>query len=109
MLCRTIFERIGLQVVDTWSPLDAIHICQTHPVALVISDIMKPEMDGFQMLEHLRSDPRTAHIPVIFVTATSGTREMAFMAGADGYLLKPFHPNEILVEIWRLLSKTIKY
>ncbi len=107
-LHRAIFEQHGLRLVETRSSDAALEICQTQPISLVISDIMKPNMDGLEMLQYLRTDPRTEHIPLIFVTATNGTHDAAFQYGADAFIRKPFHPQDLLVEVWRLLSKRIK-
>jgi CheY-like chemotaxis protein len=107
-LHRAIFDQYGLKLVETRASADALRICQTQPISLVISDIMKPHMNGLEMLQYLRSDARTELIPFIFVTATSGTRDTAFRFGADAFIRKPFHPQELLREVWRLLSKRIK-
>jgi two-component system sensor histidine kinase/response regulator len=107
-LHRAIFDQYDLRVVETRSSVDTLDICRKQPIALIISDIMKPHMDGLEMLQYLRADPRIEHIPLIFVTATTGTREIAFQLGADSFIRKPFHPHELLWEVWRLLSKRIK-
>lgn len=107
-LHRAIFNQYGLNVIETRSSDSALEICQTQRISLVISDIMKPHMDGLEMLQYLRADPRTEHIPLIFVTATTGTRDVAFQFGADAFIRKPFHPQDLLVEVWRLLPKQIK-
>jgi CheY-like chemotaxis protein len=107
-LHRAILDQYALRMIETRTSADALSICQTQSVSLVISDIMKPHMDGLEMLRHLRADSQTEHIPLIFVTATAGTQDTAFQLGADSFIRKPFHPNELLWEVWRLLSKRIK-
>jgi CheY-like chemotaxis protein len=102
-LYRALFQHDSLTHLDTRDSAEALRICRSQPVSVVISDIMKPKMDGLQMLQHLRADPATSHIPLLFVTGSSRMRETALQAGADGFLCKPCHPNEILQEIWRLL------
>lgn len=94
-----IFIREGAEVLD---------ICRQHPVSLVISDIMKPRMTGLEMLRHLRADPATTHVPVIFVTGSSNSEALAYDMGADGHLMKPFHPNALLLEIWRVLRDRLQ-
>jgi CheY-like chemotaxis protein len=107
-LHRSIFDQHGLVLIDTHSSIDALHICKTQAISLVISDIMKPHMDGLEMLHDLRADSLTRHIPLIFVTATNHTEEIAFQTGADAFIRKPFHPDELLWAVWRLLSNRIK-
>src|SRR5258705_163237 len=66
---RLIFQRLGFHVIATASPYDAIAICQHQAISLVISDIMKPGLNGFELLKRLRSTGQTRHLPFIFVTA----------------------------------------
>jgi two-component system cell cycle response regulator DivK len=63
---------------------------QHHP-ALVLMDIQLPDMDGWEALQQLRADPRTADIPVVAVTAFAmeGDRERFLQGGFDGYITKP--------------------
>jgi response regulator RpfG family c-di-GMP phosphodiesterase len=56
-LYRAIFDQYGLNLIETRSSADALHTCQTQPISLVISDIMKPHMNGLEMLQMLRSNP----------------------------------------------------
>ncbi len=94
----------GLGVVDTWDPEEALRLCSAQPVSLLISCIMKPvHKDGLTLASELRANPRTANVPLLIITATMNTREMALQAGADAYLNKPCHPSEILRTIWQLL------
>lgn len=69
---------------------------------LILLDVNMPEMDGFQVLEELRSDPATAHIPVIIVTAARldpVDMQYALNLGADDYVMKPFDRRELLARI----------
>ncbi len=102
---RLILERNGgLTVVDTGDSEEAIAICRTQPISLVISDILKPRMNGLIILKALRSDPATQHIPFMFVTASGMDRHISpIELGANDYLAKPFLPLEFLSRAWRLL------
>jgi len=68
---------------------------------LILSDIMMPELDGFQLLHALRADPRTSAIPVILLSARAGEEAAieGLEAGADDYLVKPFSARELLARV----------
>ncbi len=74
---------------------------------VIISDIMMPEVDGYQFLEKLRENPRFQGIPVIFLTARGMTsdRIKGYQAGCDAYLPKPFDPEELEAIIKNLLER----
>ncbi|HJS17721.1 MAG TPA: response regulator, partial [Anaerolineales bacterium] len=68
---------------------------------MLIVDLKLPEMDGFEILERLRRDPKYSHIPVIVITAQDELSEKlkAFEIGADDYLVKPFQPEELVARM----------
>ena len=73
---------------------------------LILSDLMMPVMDGYQLLEKLKSNDSTRHIPVIMLTARADIQDKlkALRIGVDDYLLKPFDEEELLVRIENLLK-----
>jgi DNA-binding response OmpR family regulator len=72
---------------------------------LILSDLMMPVMDGYQLLEKLKSNDATRHIPVIMLTARAEVRDKlrALRIGVDDYLTKPFDEEELLARIENLL------
>ena len=68
---------------------------------MLIVDLKLPEMDGFEILERLRRDPKYGHMPVIVITAKDELSEKlkAFELGADDYLVKPFQPEELVARM----------
>ena len=76
---------------------------------LILSDLMMPVMDGFQLLEQLKSNAATRQIPVIMLTARADLRDKlhALRIGVDDYLLKPFDEEELVVRIENLLRNQV--
>jgi PAS domain S-box-containing protein len=74
---------------------------QQHPPDLVLADVMMPEMDGFQLLQTLRSNPQTQSTPVILLSALAGEEATieGIETGADDYLIKPFSARELIARV----------
>lgn len=72
---------------------------------LIISDVMMPEKDGFEVCEYLKNDLRTSHIPILLLTAKVEVTSRIFglQSGADAYLAKPFNQHELLLTLRNLL------
>ena len=73
---------------------------------IIISDVMMPEKDGFELCDILKNDERTSHIPIVLLTAraTAADRIAGLRRGADAYLAKPFHPEELRVTLANLVA-----
>ncbi|NET05161.1 MAG: response regulator transcription factor [Symploca sp. SIO2B6] len=86
---------------------DAWQLLQKKTPDLIISDIMMPQVDGYEFLKQLRDDPRFKVLPVIFLTARGMTsdRIQGYQAGVDAYLPKPFDPEELIAIIGNLLER----
>ena len=74
---------------------------------LIISDVMMPEKDGFEVCERLKNDEKTSHIPIVLLTAKADiiSKIDGLKRGADAYLLKPFHETELKIRLQSLLEQ----
>src|SRR5579872_4241296 len=79
----------------------AIAKAREHPPSLILSDVMMPGVDGFELLKRLRADETTCRIPVVLLSARAGeeSRVEGMQAGADDYLVKPFSARELLARV----------
>ena len=97
----------GFDVVTARSGAEAlVRVAETVP-DLIVSDIRMPGMDGYQLARQLRSSPRTALTPVVFLTAKDETADRieGFRAGVDAYLTKPFEPDELIAVVNAILQR----
>jgi PAS domain S-box-containing protein len=91
---------------DGQTALGKLQTTDTDLPDLVLSDVMMPRMDGFQLLEEIRRDERIREIPVIMLSARAGEESKieGFAAGADDYLIKPFSARELLARVKSLIE-----
>ncbi|MBD0254253.1 MAG: response regulator [Cytophagales bacterium] len=94
------------QVLEAGSGAAGLRLAGEHVPDLIITDLMMPGMDGYQVCAALRQDERTSHIPVVMLTAKTDldSRLEGLEAGADSYLGKPFSHRELIAQINNLLS-----
>ncbi len=94
-------NKAGYDVVTANSGREGIRLAkEVHPFAITL-DILMPEMDGWEVLRHLKSSPDTVHIPVVIVSVSSD-RTTGAALGATGYILKPVEKDVLLDEIKRI-------
>lgn len=100
-------QESGFTVQVASNARDGWGLLQQNLPDLVISDIMMPQVDGYQFLKQLREDPRFKNLPVVFLTAKGMTtdRIQGYQAGVDAYLSKPFDPDELVAIVENLLER----
>ncbi|QZZ19699.1 response regulator [Leptothermofonsia sichuanensis E412] len=105
-LLSTLLRREGYDVRCATSGEMALRSTQFSPPNLILLDINLPEMDGYEVCRRLKSDPATARIPVIFISAldTSSAREQAFAVGGLDYIAKPYRIQDVLSRVGRVLN-----
>jgi two-component system cell cycle response regulator DivK len=97
-LVRDVLQAKGYTTLEATTGRQAVELATEHDPALVLMDIRLPDIDGVEALGRLRTDARTASIPVLAVTAQAmqGDRERFLAAGFDGYLAKPVNIVELV-------------
>lgn len=103
---RLTLKAKGYQVLSSTSASEAIEILETNKgVALILMDMMMPEIDGYEAIQLIRNSSSLGKIPVIAVTAQamSGDREKCLEAGAQSYVSKPIDVDKLMGEIERLI------
>ncbi len=94
------------RVVSAVNGQEGVELATQQIPDLVVSDVMMPVMNGYEVCRFLKNDERTSHVPVIMLTAKVGfeSRLEGLEQGADAYLAKPFHREELLLQIRNLLE-----
>lgn len=104
-----IMRSIDLGVIEAANGFEALDHARAHHPDLIILDVNMPGMSGFEVVEQLKSDPNTASIPVLLLTALANidNRVQGLKLGADDYLTKPYNPRELIERVkTRLRLKT---
>lgn len=101
-----ILELKGFEVHTAYNGKKGLELIQKILPDLIISDIMMPKMDGYQMLDILRADAKTAMIPFIFLTAKAQKNDKlrGAISGADRYLTKPFTMVELTKNVTEIMD-----
>jgi len=101
------YLRDGYEVVKAYSGEEALRKVKDNPPDLILLDIMMPGIDGYEVCERLKADPRTSFIPIVMVTSLEKEEERikGLELGAEDYIVKPFSPGELRARVRRVLSR----
>jgi DNA-binding response OmpR family regulator len=107
-LVRTYLERDGFAVVTAADGPAALDAIERHRPALVVLDLMLPELDGRAVIRAVRRDDEAAATPILIISARGSTvdRIAGFEDGADDYLPKPFSPAELVLRVKSIQRRT---
>ena len=97
-------------VVKCFNGIEALDYLKENTVQLIVSDVMMPEMDGFELCKLIKSDVEMSHLPFILLTAkdTLQSKLEGLELGADAYIEKPFSPKHLKMQIANLLANRDK-
>jgi two-component system cell cycle response regulator len=100
-ILNRLLTKEGFAVQCAHGGREAVEIATAHPIDIILLDVMMPEMNGFQVCEALRQNPRTADIPVILLTAKDDmeTRVVGMRLGVSEFLTKPINKTELFARL----------
>jgi len=103
-----LLEKNGFDVVSAEDGFNGIKLVETEQPDVILLDIQLPGMDGFEVLERIRSLPQNSTVPVIAVTshAMAGDRDRMLNAGCNDYIEKPINPDSFVMQIEKNLADT---
>jgi len=91
----------GFDVLEATDGLSAIEIAEAEQPDLILMDVMMPALDGYEACRRIKANPKTAHIPVVMLTAKTQVAEQktGLDAGALDYVCKPFTPKDLVAQV----------
>lgn len=100
----------NFHILTVGNGVQAMEILAKENVSLIISDVMMPEMNGYELCKKVKSDIAFSHIPVILLTALSDDKQRMYgiASGADEFIQKPFNIEEVKLRIVRLLEERVR-
>ena len=100
----------GYEVVEAADGEEALEYARGHSVDLVLADVNMPRMNGITLVANLRTLPGYRLTPLLLLTTESSpqSKQQGKQAGATGWMLKPFHPDQLLATLDRVLSGSAK-
>ncbi len=103
---KTILQKHNYDVDGIVYPVDAYDLMMKKSYDLIISDIMMPEVDGFELALSIREND--LHIPILFISAKDEfeAKKQSFLLGVDDYMVKPIDVNELILRVGALLRRT---
>ena len=100
-------SRAGYTIIEARDGEEAFDLAAGQPPDMAVLDVMMPRLNGFDLTERLRHTPATQRLPILLMSASVQEVDISrgFAAGADGYLTKPFTPDQLLTRVRDVLSR----
>ena len=100
-MLRDLLTNAGYELIEAVTGTEGVAMAKLHRPDLVLMDIQLPEIDGYEAMRRIKSEPALKAIPIIAVTsfALSGDEAKAFAAGCSAYVTKPYSPRKLLARI----------
>jgi two-component system chemotaxis response regulator CheY len=104
-MVRFTLEGAGYQVLQAADGVEALEMARSNGADLVLTDVNMPRMDGITLVRELRALEGYRYVPMLVLTTESGqeTKQRGKQAGATGWIVKPFNPEQLLATIARVL------
>ncbi|HEU4686125.1 MAG TPA: response regulator transcription factor [Nitrospira sp.] len=108
-LLKTLLGREGFQVAVAHDGTEALDAVRREKPDLMLLDLILPGLDGLEVLQRIRQDPITAHLPIIILSGKEEERDkvIGLEIGADDYVTKPFHANELIARVKNRLRRSV--
>ncbi len=105
-IIRALLQRNNFSVLVANAPEAAEELLAQHRVDILVSDVMMPKVDGFELGRRIRANAQTANIPIIYLTALDSMEDEfeAWLSGADAFMVKPFKARDLLNSIESVLA-----
>lgn len=100
-------EASGYAIITAFNGKEGLQKVKESSPDLIVTDVLMPEMDGFEFYKELKKDETTSGIPILVLTARGKMEDSFKVMGADSFLPKPFSPEKLLSEVNRLLKKEV--
>jgi len=107
---QMIMEKMGYRVLEANTGEKAIQLAKKHLPVVMFQDIEMPGMNGFEVCRRIKAEPATAHIPIIFVSATDFKKNLDQIldSGGEYFVPKPFEPEDLAVDLYFLAEADFK-
>lgn len=99
-------SRSGYRIIEARDGEEAFQLAADQALDMAVLDVMMPRLNGFDLTQRLRHTPATERLPILLMSASVQEADISrgFAAGADGYLTKPFTPDQLLTRVREVLS-----
>jgi DNA-binding response OmpR family regulator len=100
-------SRSGYRIIEARDGEEAFQLAASQALDMAVLDVMMPRLNGFDLTQQLRHTPATERLPILLMSASVQEADISrgFAAGADGYLTKPFTPDQLLTRVREMLAR----